>query len=229
MPLLHTDSLYENELSRLRESVLLMGAKAEELVSRAMRAFVEHDAGSAKRLVKLDEAIDALEVEIDDLALMVLARRQPVASDLRFIAAVLKMVTDLERVGDLGVNICERVAELGAAPSFPDTDAELEQMGAESVAMLHDALDAFVRGDEALAREVLLRDARIDEQYARIFHSLVARMTESAGTVDRATRLQSLARYLERIADHATNIAEMVVFMVKGKDVRHSQRGTKGA
>lgn len=228
MPLLHTDSLYENELSRLRESVLLMGAKAEELVSRAMRAFAEHDAGAAKRLVALDEAIDALEVAIDDLALLVLARRQPVASDLRFIAAVLKMVTDLERVGDLGVNICERVAELGASPSFPDTHAELEQMGRDSVAMLHDALDAFVRGDERLAREVLVRDARIDEQYARIFQSLVARMTETAGTVDRATRLQSLARYLERIADHATNIAEMVVFMVKGKDVRHSQRGVRG-
>ncbi len=223
----HTDRLYAGELAKLRESVLYMGAKAEEVLGRGMQALAERDVEGARRLIALDEQIDELEVQIDDLALLILARRHPVASDLRLIAAVLKIVTDLERVGDLGVNICERVIELAAAPTM-EGQADVLELGALVGAMLHDALDAFVRADEALARDVLDRDSEVDSRFARIFEDLVARMMQGPQNVDRATRLQSLARYLERIADHATNVAEMVVFMVKGKDVRHSQRGTRG-
>lgn len=218
----HTDTLYESELAKLRESVVLMGVKVEEIVGRALAALQARDAIAAKRLIGLDEQVDRLEVKIDDLALMVLARRQPVASDLRFIASVLKIVTDLERVGDLGVNICERAIELCSEQTLPE-QAEVMTLGAEVIRLLHGALDAFVRADARLARELLDRDEDIDASFARIFQTLVLCMIANPQTVERATRLQSLARYLERIADHATNVAEMVVFMVKGKDVRHSR------
>lgn len=218
----HTDTLYESELAKLRESVVLMGVKVEEIVGRALAALQARDAPAAKRLIALDEQVDRLEVKIDDLALMVLARRQPVASDLRFIASVLKIVTDLERVGDLGVNICERAIELIAEQTLPE-QTEVMTLGAEVIRLLHGALDAFVRADARLARELLDRDEDIDASFARIFQTLVLCMIDNPQTVERATRLQSLARYLERIADHATNVAEMVVFMVKGKDVRHSR------
>jgi phosphate transport system protein len=224
--MLHTHRLYESELAKLRESVLLMGAKTEEILGRGMQALADRDVPEAERLIGLDQQIDELEVQIDDLALMILARRQPVASDLRLIAAVLKIVTDLERVGDLGVNICERVIELAKMPTLPG-QADVCELGRLVGQMLHDALDAFVRADPVLARDVLERDREIDSRFARIFEAFVARMMEDPQNVDRATRLQSLARYLERIADHATNVAEMVVFMVKGKDVRHSQRGER--
>lgn len=222
----HTDTLYESELGRLRESVVLMGVKVEEIVGRALAALQARDAATAHRLIALDEQVDKLEVKIDDLALMVLARRQPVASDLRFIASVLKIVTDLERVGDLGVNICERAIELIAEQTLPE-QAEVMTLGAEVIRLLHGALDAFVRADARLARELLDRDQDIDARFARIFQTLVSCMIHDPQTVERATRLQSLARYLERIADHATNVAEMVVFMVKGKDVRHSRDETR--
>ncbi|MFO0547183.1 MAG: phosphate signaling complex protein PhoU [Polyangiaceae bacterium] len=217
----HTDSIYENELARLRESLLVMGAKAEEILGRAMQALTARDPALARAAMALDEQIDQLEVRIDESALMILARRQPVASDLRLIATVLKMVTDLERVGDLGVNICERAVELLAEPTLPE-QSEIVSLSADVSRMLHDALDAFARADAELARDVLGRDHLVDASFARIFEVLVQRMMRGSENIARATRLQSLARYLERIADHATNVAEMVVFMVKGKDVRHT-------
>jgi phosphate transport system protein len=223
MPMLHTDSLYESELSKLREAVLLMGAKCQEVVTRALAALASREVEVARELIPLDAQIDQLEVRIDDLALMILARRQPVAKDLRFIASVLKMVTDLERIGDLGVNICERVVEICQEPTLAEQE-EITTLGVEVTRMLQDALNAFAAGDATLAREVLARDEAVDESFVRIFHSMVACMMKSTGNIERATSLQSLARYLERIADHATNIAEMVVFMVKGQDVRHAPR-----
>lgn len=226
MPTAHTDATYERELARLRQSVLLMGARAEELVGRGLRAFATRDDHLARAAIELDRPIDQLEIAIDELALAILARRQPVAGDLRFIAAVLKIVTDLERVGDLAVNTCERVIELAREPDrgpMPDpVRSDLLALGDAVVGMLHDALDAFVRGDVDLARDVLARDPGVDRRFSAIFEALVAKMMVDPADVARATRLQSLARYLERIADHATNVAEMVVFMVKGKDVRHA-------
>ncbi len=223
MPAPHTVRLFESELAHLRESVLLMGAKAEEVVERALRALASRDVALARRAIELDADVDRLEIEIDELALAILARRQPVASDLRFVATVLKMVTDLERVGDLGVNIAERAAELSGHAPLED-QLEILELGDAVKAMLHEALDAFVQADEARARAVLARDGVVDATFSRIFEQLVACMVARPDTVDRATLLQSLARYLERIADHATNVAEMVVFMVRGKDVRHAPR-----
>ena len=221
MALRHTDREYESELGRLREQVLFMGARVEEMIETAMRSFAERNTELARQTINEDRQIDQLELDIDELCLKILARRQPVASDLRFITTTLKLVTDLERIGDLGVNICERVVELGEEPSLP-MNASVKRIADAAIGMLHDALDAFVAGDAVKAEQVMDRDKTVDAYYAQLFPELVAHMMADPRVVYRATRLQSIGKYLERIADHSTNLAEMVVFMVKGEDVRHA-------
>jgi phosphate transport system protein len=223
----HTDREYEQELRQLRELVLLMGARVEEMLAQAMRAFVERDIDLAGATIASDRQIDQLEIEIDEHSLRMLARRQPVASDLRFITTTLKLVTDLERIGDLCVNIGERVVELGVEPPL-SAAGSVTRIAEAARAMLHDALDAFVAGDAEKARQVIDRDQAVDSYYAQLFPELVGVMMADPGDVYRATRLQSIAKYLERIADHATNLAEMVVFMVQGKDVRHAFALSRG-
>jgi phosphate transport system protein len=186
-----------------------------------MRAFAERDAGLARQTMEVDRQVDQLELDIDQLCLRILALRQPVASDLRFITTTMKLVTDLERVGDLGVNICERVVELVAEPPLP-AKTSVTRIAEAALAMLHDSLDAFVEGDSVKAAEVIERDNVVDAYYAQLFPELLQVMMNDPSAVYRATRLQSIAKYLERIGDHATNVAEMVVFMVRGKDVRHA-------
>jgi phosphate transport system protein len=216
----HTDREYERELEHLREQVLFMGARVEDMIGRAMRAFSTCDVELARKTIEDDREIDSLEVTIDELCIRILARRQPVASDLRFITTTLKHVTDLERLGDLGVNISERVIEIGHLSAL-DANASIERIAAAAQQMLHDALDAFVAGDAVKAEQVLGRDQIVDAYYAQLFPELIAAMTADPAIVYQATRLQSVGKYLERIADHATNLAEMVVFMVRGKDIRH--------
>ncbi len=223
----HTDREYEAELEKLKERLLLMGARTEALLSQAMRAFVDRDAAAANATIGIDRQIDQLELDIDQLCLRILARRQPVASDLRFITTTMKLVTDLERIGDLGVNICERVVELSAEPPLPATQS-VTRIAEAALAMLHDALDAYVAGNTVQAEEVIERDGQVDAYYAQLFPELLQLMMKDSGSVFRATRLQSIAKYLERVADHATNIAEMVVFLVRGKDVRHAFALSKG-
>lgn len=221
----HTDREYANELRRLREELLLMGAKVEEMLAGGMKALVERDSDLAHRMIELDNDIDGLEMNIDDHCLRILARRQPVASDLRFIATALKIVTDLERIGDLGVNICERAIELNAEPPLKPY-LDLPKMAEAVQEMIREALDAFVAGNAERARSVLARDHIIDAYYAQVFRELLTYMMEDAKTIQRAIRVQSIAKYLERIGDHATNLAEMVFFMARGKDIRH-QGGSK--
>lgn len=216
----HTDREYDKELEHLREEVLLMGTRVEEMIADAMRAFTERDEALARRTIANDTQIDRMEMEIDELCIRILARRQPVASDLRFVTTALKHVTDLERIGDLGVNICERAIELASSEALSEASA-VERIGVVAQEMLHDALDAFVAADAIKAERVMDRDRTVDAYYAQLFPELVTAMMRDPKLVDRATRLQSIGKYLERIADHATNLAEMVVFMVKGKDVRH--------
>lgn len=200
--------------------LLMMGAKVEEMLSQAMKALIERDSELAERTLYVDRQINRLEIEVDDLCLKVLARRQPLASDLRFITMALKVVTDLERMGDLGVNICERVMELNEeTPLKPYV--EVVNMAEAAQEMLREALDAFVAGDADRAQEIVERDSKVDAYYATIFRELLTYMMENPRNIYRATRVQSIAKYIERIADHATNVAEMVVFMVRGKDIRH--------
>ena len=216
----HTDREYEGELESLREQVLMMGARVEEMMALALRAFSEQNARLATSIIPQDRQVDAAEMQIDELCLRILALRQPVASDLRFVTTTLKLVTDLERIADLCVNLCERVGEFGDEPSL-GLDATITRVGALAQSMVHDALDAFVVGDALKAEQVMDRDETVDRLHAELIPELVRLMTEDPSAVPRAIRLISIAKYLERVADHATNIAEMVVFMVRGQDVRH--------
>jgi phosphate transport system protein len=221
----HTDRDYEAELQKLRDTLIYMGGKVEEMISTSMQALVGRREDLARGVVELDHQVNRLELEADDLCMRILARRQPVASDLRFITGALKLVVDLERIGDLAVNICERVLELqGEPPLKPYID--LPRMSDATCGMVRDALDAFVQNDAERARGVVERDNVVDAYYAQIFRELLTYMMEDPRNIFRATRLQSVAKYLERIADHATNLAEMVVFMVEREDLRH--RGKLG-
>jgi phosphate transport system protein len=219
----HTDREYEAELRKLREQILLMGARVEEMIAHSARALVDRDSDLAHRTIDSDHQINRIEVDTDDLCLRILAKRQPVASDLRFITIAMKMVTDLERIGDLGVNICERVIELNAEPPLKPY-VDLPKMAEIVQGMVREALDAFVNRDAEHAQRVIERDATLDAYYAQIFRELLTYMMEDGRNIYRATRVQSIAKYLERMGDHATNLAEMVVFMVKGKDIRHLGR-----
>lgn len=217
---LHTDLSFEAELTRLRERILYMGAKVEAMVAASVQAFDERDSALAGRTVAMDHEINRLEVEIDGLCLSILARRQPVASDLRFLATALKLVTDLERIGDLAVNISERVIGLEADPAGNPYPEVLDL--AETVqSMVRDALDAFVAGDVAKARWVIERDRSVDATYAQLFHRILLDMMEGRTAVHRGMGVQGIAKHLERIGDHVTNLAELVVFMAQGTDIRH--------
>lgn len=222
---LHTDREFEQELTRLREKVLLMGAKVEAMIHSAIRSFDDCDMEMAMRTIEVDHDINRLEMEIDGMCLDILARRQPVASDLRFIAMALKAVTDLERMGDLAVNICERVMESAVDPPrrrWP----ELTHMAGVVQSMVRDALDAFLAKDEARAKWVIERDRSVDSLYFQLFHEILLVMMEDHSAVQRGMGIQSIAKYLERIGDHATNLAEMVVFLTDGRDIRHHQSVT---
>ena len=224
----HTNREYEQELRRLREQLLLMGAKVEEIIRGSIRALMERETAVAEQMIAFDKKINQLELEIDELCMQILARRQPVASDLRFITMALKLVTDLERIGDLGVNISERVIELNAEPPLKPY-VDMPNMAREVQEMLHEALDAFVAADADRAQRVIVRDRNVDAYYGQIFRELLTYMMEDPRNIFRATRLQSIAKYLERIGDHVTNLGEMVVFMVKGKDIRHGGRQPNGS
>jgi phosphate transport system protein len=219
MPTL-TDREYDAELHRLHDQLLLMGAKVEEMIANSMRALTERDSELARRMIDYDHQINRLELEIDELCLRILAKRQPVASDLRLITTALKLVTDLERIGDACVNICERVVELNMEPTLKPY-VDLPRMAETVQAMVRDALDAFVQADPERAREVVDRDRLVDAYYGQVFRELLTYMMEDPRNIYRAVRAQAIAKYLERIGDHATNLAEMVIFMVVGKDVRH--------
>ncbi|NUP06526.1 MAG: phosphate signaling complex protein PhoU [Polyangiaceae bacterium] len=223
MTRLHTDKEYEAELTKLREGLLLMGGRVEEMIANSIRALVERDSDLARRTMDADHQVNRAEVDTDELCLRILARRQPVASDLRFITIALKLVTDLERIGDVCVNICERAIELNEEPPLKSL-ADMPKMTETIQAMVHDALDAFVADDPEMAQEVIDRDRMVDAYYAETFRALLTYMIEDPRNISRAMSLQAVAKHLERIGDHATNLAEMVVFMVQGTDIRHTGR-----
>lgn len=216
----HTDNQFEVELDQLRARLLAMAGLVERMIADAIDALTRHDRSLADRTILLDRRVNRAELDIDQLCLMILARRQPVASDLRFVTLALKMVTDIERIGDIVVNVCERVMQLEEAPALTDY-ADIERMAQIVRAMLRDAIDSFVHGDGDKAEQVLARDDEVDDLYHRVFRSLLARIRDDPKLVEAGVALQSVAKYLERIGDHSTNLAEQVIFLLRGTDLRH--------
>ncbi len=216
----HTDKVYESELAALRDRLLEMGGRVEAAIAGSVRALVERDTDLASKVIALDREVNRTEVEIDDMCRRLLALRQPAASDLRFITTALKIVTDLERMGDLAVNVAERAIDLAHSPPLPPFH-DLTALAELSGSALEKALDAFVEKNVEKAEKVIAEDDLLDAIYHRLFHDLLARMMEDSRAVRRATSLMFAAKQLERFGDHATNVAEMVVYMVRGTDVRH--------
>jgi len=211
---------FETEMQALKNRLLSMGAMVEERVHQAVLALMERNAQAAETIIAGDAEVNELQIEVDDRCLKLLALQQPMASDLRLITAAMKINADLERIGDQAVNIAENSLKLmAAAPLKPIID--LPRMAEISEGMTRDSLDAFVRKDPALARSVLARDDEVDQLKDHIFRVLLTYMMADPGTIERALSLILVSRNLERIADHATNIAEDVIFVVEAKDVRH--------
>jgi phosphate transport system protein len=218
----HTSKQYEQQLQTLKEKLLLIGHKAETAIADATRALVERRPGLAQRVVDEDDQLDSLEIEIDDICLEILAREQPVASDLRFITTAMKIVGDIERIGDNGVNMARRALEIMTEPELkPIIDVPVAAAAAQRI--LNQSLDAFVNNDAELAKQVIEGDKYIDDVCEQMLRELLTYMLEDPSTISRALRLIFVARNLERVGDHAANIAEMVIFLVKAQDVRHRQ------
>ncbi|PIR16783.1 MAG: phosphate transport system regulatory protein PhoU [Deltaproteobacteria bacterium CG11_big_fil_rev_8_21_14_0_20_49_13] len=216
----HIDHHFDEALSSLKQQILLMGSKVEAMLSDCVRALKTKDTKLAARVVESDHAVNALEVAIDEQCIQLLARYQPAASDLRFITRGLKIVTDLERVGDLAVNASQRVTDIlknGEAP------IDLTKMTLLVQNMLKESLDAFVEKDVIKAEEVLKSDDEVDDLTERYITELLNRSETEPKSIRILFPATSIVRYFERIADHSTNIAELAIFMVKGRDVRHGK------
>jgi phosphate transport system protein len=216
----HTVSGYEQELLQLRESLLLMAGRVEQMISSAGRALVARDTDLARATMKQDREVNLAEVEIDEQCLRLLATRQPTGSDLRFVTLVMKMVTDLERIADLAVNICERAVDLSVGAQVV-VHADIPRMSEVVESMVKDAIDAFVNEDSPKAWSVIETDDEVDELYHQVFEDLLERMRVDPQSVHQLIHVQSVAKWLERMGDHSTNLAELVIFMVEGRDVRH--------
>ena len=216
----HTSKDFEQELRTLRERLATMGSRAEEQIALAMKALTERDDELARHVIKTDQIIDRDENDIDELALQILATRQPVASDLRFITMSLKFVVDVERIGDLATGIAKRALELNRLPAL-ESRVDLVRLATLAQKNLHAALDAFVKKDADAATAVIAADAEIDKLNASLFAELIAHVATDPATVTRVLPLTSVCRYLERIGDHTKNLAEEVVYMVRATDVRH--------
>jgi len=220
----HTDRGFEQGLTELRGCVLEMGGLVEDQIAQAVRALTERDETLARATIERDHTVNRLDVEVDELCLKLLALHQPAARDLRLITTALKITTDLERIGDMAAHIAERAVELVAeTPREPKAESMIDLPLIANLArsMLHRALDAFVREDAEMALDVCRSDDAIDKLHAQLFQALLAFMVEDPTTISRTMRLLFVSKYLERVGDHATNIAEMVIFLVKGRSIRH--------
>jgi len=211
---------FEEELQSLKNRLLSMGALVEDRVHRAVHALMERDLAEAEAVAGGDQEVNDLQIEIDDRCVKVLALQQPMATDLRLITSAIKINADLERIGDQAVNIAESgLKVLAHSPSRPPND--LRRIAELAERMTRDSLDAFVRRDVALARFVIMRDDEVDRLKDKLFGELIATMVSDPVSIPHALSFILISRNLERIADHATNIAEDVIFMVEAKDIRH--------
>ena len=217
----HTSRAYEQELRDLKSRLLAMGGRCESLIHMASRAFENLDSALAREVEEADRTLNIEEMAIDQMTVRILALRQPVGRDLRFLVTALKVVTDLERIGDEAVNVAERTVELAAHPPIANLQPKLAEMADAASRMVRGALDSFVEEDATMARRVLREDDAVDALYGELLRMSMQFIRQQPERVEDGMRIASCAKYLERIADHATNIAEMVVYMVSGDDVRH--------
>jgi phosphate transport system protein len=213
-------AIFDEEIKALKEKVLKLGSMVEAAIRDSVNSLVERNSDLASGVIENDHQINALEVGIDEECVRLIALRQPMARDLRFITTAMKITTDLERMGDLAVNIAERAIELNEEPLLKPY-VNIPRMAEITQEMVRDSLDAFVRGCSTLPYEVIKRDDEVDELTVQNFHELLSLMIQNPKIIPLAVKRTYVAKYLERIADHATNIAEMVIYMCKGKMIRH--------
>jgi phosphate transport system protein len=218
--------IFDDELKALREKVLKLGSMVEDAVRDSVRALVDRDSDLAKEVVKRDHLINALDVGIDEECVRLIALRQPMARDLRLITTTMKITTDLERMGDLAVNIAERAIELNEEPQLK-AFVNIPKMAEITQSMVRDTLDAFVTGCSRLPYEVIRRDDEVDDLTVKNFEELLGLMIQDPKIIPLAVKRTYIAKYLERIADHATNIAEMTIYMCRGKMIRHTEISDK--
>ena len=222
----HIFTPFDKELEELKEMLIYEGGLVEKAIRDAMKSLVERNSDLAKKVIADDDIVNAKEVKIDEFCLRLLALRQPAAKDLRFITMAIKINYDLERIGDMAVNISERALELNEEPQLKPY-IDLPRMAKIVQKMVRESLDAFVREDVELAWKVTRDDAPVDQLCDQIFRELLTFMMQDMRNISRASRLQFISKYLERMADHAVNIAELVIFMVKGKIIRHLKNGAE--
>ena len=212
---------FDDELADLKTKLLRMAAQAEDQIDSALTALVTRDSDLARQVIERDHLVNALDVEIDEESIALLALHQPAARDLRLVTTAMKIATELERISDLAENVCERTIELNEEPQLKPY-IDIPTMGNMARMMVKQSIDAFVKDDAQLARKVLTDDDFVDDLMEQVFRELLSFMIEDARTISRAIRLSFIAKYLERMADHATNIAELVVYLVEGKIIRHT-------
>jgi phosphate transport system protein len=212
---------FDRDIEELKDLLLRMGAMVEDAIAQSIRALLERDSVLAEEVIANDSKIDQMELEIDRRTLELMAKMQPAAVDLRFVAAMMKITPELERIADLAQDVCERVIELNREPLLKPRSL-LPRLAQETQAMVRQSLDSFVRGDVALARAVIAQDDNVDVMTEQSFRELLTYMLEDPRNISRAIRLTFIGKYFERMADGATNICEMVVYLVEGKMIKHA-------
>lgn len=212
---------FDRDIEELKDLLLRMGATVEDAIAQSIRALVERDTALAEQVIANDGRIDKMEVEIDQRTFELIAKMQPAAVDLRLVATLMKITPELERIADLAQDVCERAIELNREPPLKPITAMLH-LAEDAQTMVRRSLDAFVRGDAVLAREVIRQDDSVDNQTEQSFRELLTYMLEDPRNISRAIRLTFIGKYFERMADGATNICEMVVYLVEGKMIKHT-------
>jgi phosphate transport system protein len=211
---------FQDQLDVLSEKVLVMGGLVEETIGNVLSALVNRDSELARRVIRDDEKVDRLDLEIDQIGMEILGLHQPVARDLRFVITAMKITNDLERVADLCTNVAERAIELNAEPQLKPF-IDIPMMARRAQQMVRGALDAFVSRDPSAGRAVIAMDDDLDERMEQVFRELLTFMVEDPKTITRALRLMFVAKYFERMGDQATNIGEQIVFMAEGRVIKH--------
>jgi len=212
---------FDKDIEELKDLLLRMGAMVEDSIMQSIRSLLERDTALAQEVISNDDRIDQMELEIDRRTLELIAKMQPTAVDLRFVATVMKVTPELERIADLAQDVCERVIELNREPPLKAMVA-IPRLAQDAQGMVRAALDALVRRDVSLARSVITQDDSIDQQTEQSFRELLTYMLEDPRNISRAIRLTFIGKYFERMADGATNICEMVVYLVEGKMIKHA-------